>query len=90
MNPDERGIKIISPRRASPPNRASSPPYEQPLRWKASQNIFHLVWDRHFIFNRAEINYTMNSIDFYCTGKYLHWKGKSFLKTAIVGVCTTR
>ena len=30
--PYERGIKIISPRWASPPNRASSPPYEQPLR----------------------------------------------------------
>ena len=28
----ERGIKIISPRRASPPNPASSPPYEQSLR----------------------------------------------------------
>ena len=25
--PFERGIEIISPRRASPPNRASSPPY---------------------------------------------------------------
>ena len=31
--PYERGIKIISPRRASPPNLASSPPYEQPLVW---------------------------------------------------------
>ena len=30
--PYERGIKIISPRRASPPKRASSPSYEQPVR----------------------------------------------------------
>ena len=30
--PYERGIKVISPRRASPPYRASSPPYEQLLR----------------------------------------------------------
>ena len=30
--PYERGIKIISPRRDSPPKRASSPSYEQPVR----------------------------------------------------------
>ena len=40
-NPYERGIKIISPWKASPPNRATLPPYKQPLRLLNSQ-IFYM------------------------------------------------
>ena len=35
-------MKIISPRRARPPNRTSSPPYEQPLK---------KIWHRYFPVN---------------------------------------
>ena len=56
--PYERGIKIISPRRASPPNRASSPPYEQPVRegiqkimgekkWKDCEDSIFLTSHEH-------------------------------------------
>ena len=35
--PHERGIKVILPMRASPPNWASSPLFEQPLNIRSSR-----------------------------------------------------
>ena len=46
MIPYERGIKIISPRQAIPPNRASSPPYEQSLRLHLDYG--DVIYDRVF------------------------------------------
>ena len=48
--PYKRGIKIISRWRASPPNWASSPSYEQPLRWtnrKLNKKDFGEIWKKH-------------------------------------------
>ena len=54
----KRGIKIISSRRPSPPHRASSPPYEQPMK-RAPPRQFLI----------ASNDNDLSEIDFYETSK---------------------